>query len=138
MVQGPADGLVEFLERQAGDHLRGVIQYSENDYSSLYMRTDIDDLYPDEKMEDLCDYYRKQSTVQNAEEPFSLGNCHCNVSVYDDAILCHFAQGDDIGTVITLEPEAGRDIVGFITECLKLLHLDSPQTIENVPTWLQD
>jgi hypothetical protein len=138
MTQESASRLVKFLEGQADDYLRGAIHYSEDGYESLYLRDDIAALYTDETMEELCEYYRQQSKVQNADEPFSLGDCHCNVSFYDDALLFHFSQGDSIGTVVTLEPEAGRDVVGFITECLKRLHVDSPQTIENVPKWLQD
>jgi hypothetical protein len=138
MPQESANRLVEFLEGQADEYLRGAIHYSTDGYESLYMRDDIAGLYSDEGMEDLCEYYREQSQVQTSEEPFALGNCHCNVSFYDEAILLHFSQGDDIGTVVTLDPEAGRDIVGFITNCLERLHYDSPQSIENVPKWLQD
>jgi len=138
MPEESANRLVTFLEEQAGEHLRGAIHYSEDDYRSLYLRDDIDALYSDADMNELYRYYSEQSKVQNAEEPFTLGECHCNVSFYDDAILFHFSQGDHIGTVITLEPEAGRDIVGFITQCLRLLHSDSPQSIENAPKWLRD
>lgn len=116
--------------------MRGAIHYSVDGYEVLYLREDVDDRYSHEDLTSMSEYYREQSEVQSAEAPFSLGNCHCNVSFYDTAILFHFAQGDGIGTVITLEPEAGRDIVGFITNCLRLLHADTRQSIENAPTWL--
>lgn len=138
MPKASANRLVGFLEEEAGVYLRGAIHYSNDGYESLYMRDDVDALYSDERMEELCAYYRRQSKVQSSEEPFTLGSCHCNVSFYDDAILFHFSQGENVGTVVTLDPEAGRDIVGFITECLERLHFDSPQNIENVPKWLQD
>ncbi|WP_232820477.1 hypothetical protein [Halorussus litoreus] len=138
MPQESANRLVEFLEERADEHLRGAIHYSEDGYESLYLREDVDAMYSDKKMTDLAEYYRQQSRVQSSDKPFALGNCHCNVSFYDDAILFHFSQGDKIGTVITLEPEAGRDIVGFITKCLELLHFDSPQSITNAPKWLRD
>ena len=133
-----ASRLVAFLKKQAGNHLRGAIHYSKDGYDSLYMREDIEELYSDAKMQELVEYYQHQSTVQTAEEPFSLGNCHCNISCYDNAILFHFAQGDDVGTVITLDPEAGSDILGFITRCLKILHTDSPQAIDDAPKWLRE
>jgi len=137
-MEESASRLVKFLNDQAGPHLRGAIHYSEEGYDSLYMREDVEELYSDAKMQELAEYYRYQSTAQNSEEPFSLGNCHCNISCYDDAILFHFAQGDDVGTVITLDPEAGSDILGFITQCLKILHTESRQTINNAPMWLRD
>jgi hypothetical protein len=138
MPRQSAGRLVEFLEEKTGEHLRGAIHYSEDGYETLYMREDIDARYSDEDLASLSRYYSQQSKVHNTEEPFSLGECHCNVSFYDDAILFHFSQGDSIGTVITLEPEAGRDIVGFITECLKMLHFDSPQSITNAPEWFRN
>ncbi|SFF86374.1 hypothetical protein SAMN04488063_0570 [Halopelagius inordinatus] len=138
MPRESANRLVDFLEEQAGEHLRGAIHYSGDEYVSLYMRDDVDALYPPEKMSELVAHYRQENHDQTVKEPFDLGNKHCTVSFYDDAILFHFTQGDEIGTVITLEPEAGRNIVGFITECLKQLHYNSPQEITSAPRWLRD
>ncbi|MFC7136442.1 hypothetical protein ACFQRB_07655 [Halobaculum litoreum] len=39
--------------------------------------------------------------------------------------------------MVTLAPEAGRDIVQFITECLEQLYHNSPQEIDDVPAWLR-
>jgi hypothetical protein len=136
MPRDSAHRLVDFLEDRAGDYLRGAIHYSGDEYASLYLRDDVGALYPPEKMEELAAYYRRANRMQTADEPFDLGTDHCTVNFYDDAILFHFTQGDEVGTVITLEPEAGRNIVGFITECLKQLHYNSPQDIEQAPTWL--
>ncbi|SFR36377.1 hypothetical protein SAMN04487947_0455 [Halogeometricum rufum] len=136
MPKESANRLVNYLEKQAGPYFRGAIHYSEDEYYVLYLRDDVDSLYSNEKMEELVQYYRKENQYQTSEEPFELGNNHCTVNFYDDAILFHFTQGDRLGTVITLEPEAGRDIVGFITECLKQLHYNSPQEIPEAPTWL--
>jgi len=138
MPQESANRLVYFLEEQAGEYLRGAIHYSGDEYITLYMRDDVEDLYPSEKMDELIAYYRQENQNQIAEEPFDLGMNHCTVNFYDDAIMFHFTQGENLGTVITLEPDAGRDIVGFITECLKQLHYNSPQEITRAPTWLED
>jgi len=137
MPEESAARLVNFLEEQAGEYLRGAIHYSGDEYVSLYMRDDIDALYPPEKMQDLIEYYRQENQSQTVEEPFDLGTNHCTVNFYDDAILFHFTQGDELGTVITLEPEAGRDIVTFITDCLEQLHYNSPQEIPRAPNWLE-
>jgi hypothetical protein len=138
MPEESANRLVDFLKQEAGEYLRGAIHYTGDDYVSLYMRDDIKDLYSSEKMDKLAAYYRQENRKQNSEEPFDLGMNHCTVNFYDDAILFHFTQGENLGTVITLEPEAGRDIVGFITKCLKQLHDNSPQEISMAPTWLKD
>lgn len=138
MPEESANRLVDYLEEQAGEYLRGAIHYSEDGYMTLYMRDDVDALYSPAKMEELAEYYQQENRNQSSEEPFELGTNHCTVGFYDDAILFHFTQGDGLGTVITLEPEAGRNIVGFITECLKRLYYNSPQEISEAPTWLRD
>jgi hypothetical protein len=138
MPKESANRLVNYLEKQAGPYLRGAIHYSEEGYDPLYMRDDINALYSDGKMDELTEYYRRENQYHSSQEPFELGNNHCTVNFYDGALLFHFTQGDEVGTVITLEPEAGRDIVGFITECLKQLHYNSPQEIPEAPTWLSE
>ena len=138
MPRDAANRLVEFLQTRADDYLRGAVHYSADDYETLYMRADVDDLYSPENMEELFRYFRHKNRDQNRKEPFDLGNDHCTVDFYDDAILFHFTQGEEVGTVITLDPEAGRDIVQFITECIELLHRDSPQEISNAPEWIRE
>lgn len=138
MPEESATRLVEYLKKEAGEYLRGAIHYSADEYVTLFLRDDVAALYSAEKMEELAEYYRQETRNQSSREPFDLGNNHCTVDFYDDAILFHFTQGDELGTVITLEPEAGRDIVGFITECLKQLHYNSPQEISEAPRWLEE
>lgn len=129
--------LVTYLDDRAGEYLRGAIQYTDDDYRVLFLRSDVEADYSERNLEEFCEYWRVREDGSEGA-PFSLGNVHCTVRFYDEALLFHFAQGEDVGTVVTLDPEAGRDIVTFITHCLELLHRDSPQTIEHVPTWLQE
>jgi hypothetical protein len=136
MPEESATHLVNFLKEQAGNYLRSAIHYSGDDYVSLYTRDDVATLYSAEKMEPVIEYFRQNGRNQPDDELFDLGENHCTVNFYDDALQFHFSQGDEIGTVITLDPEAGRDIVEFITECLIQLHYNSPQDIVNAPDWL--
>ncbi|MCG1002763.1 MULTISPECIES: hypothetical protein [Halobacterium] len=129
--------LIAFLRSEAGEYLRGAVYYTEDDYEVLFLRDDVAALYTDEELELLFDYYRDQNRKEADVEPFDLGNDHCTVHFYDDAILFHFMQQETSGTIITLSPEAGRDIVQFITRCLKQLHENSPQSVET-PAWLRD
>ncbi len=102
------------------------------------MRSDVDALYTESRMEELFKYYRRKNREERNDTPFELGNLHCTTHFYDDALMFHFTQGEAVGTVITLAPEAGRNIIRFITECLRILHSDSPQTIGAAPTWIRD
>jgi hypothetical protein len=132
-----SNDLVGFLRDQAGEYLRAAIHYTDDDYELLYLRDDLDDVEADATTDEFVAYYRQKSREQEPERPFDLGHDHCTVSIYDEAILFHFTQDENVGTVITLSPEAGRDIIEFTTNCLEQLHLNSPQEIGAVPTWLQ-
>ncbi|WP_335998526.1 DUF7522 family protein [Halorientalis halophila] len=136
MPKSAANELVEFLDDRAGEYLRGAVHYSESDYEVLYLRDDVNERYTDETLAELFEYYREQNRAREREKPFDLGNDHCTVDFYDEAILFHFTQGDDVGTVITLDPGAGRDVNQFIVECLEQLHRNSPQRIDAAPDWI--
>ncbi|WP_348612160.1 DUF7522 family protein [Halobaculum rarum] len=137
MVGATPNELVQFLHTEAGEYLRTALHYTATDYETLYLRDDVDAAYTGGGMDEFVAYYRQKSREQEPDRPFDLGNDHCTVSIYDEAILFHFTQGENVGTIITLSPEAGRDIVQFITECLEQLYHNSPQEIDDVPTWLR-
>lgn len=138
METSDTDGLIGFLREQADEYLRSAIQYSASDHELLYLRDDGDENIPeDRELAEFVAHYRRLSREQEPDRPFDLGSDHCTVTIYDEAILFHFTQGEDVGTLITLAPEAGRDIVAFTTKCLEQLHFNSPQEIRNVPTWLR-
>ncbi|WP_058365987.1 DUF7522 family protein [Haloparvum sedimenti] len=137
MEPGNTDELVAFLKEQAGEYLRSAIQYSTSDHELLYLRDGDEHIPEDEELADFVDHYRRLSRQQEPDRPFDLGTDHCTVTIYDEAILFHFTQSENVGTLVTLAPEAGRDIVAFTTKCLEQLHFNSPQEIRNVPTWLR-
>lgn len=133
-----AKSMVEFLRQDAGPYLRSAFHYDAEEYELLYIRDDVDEQYTDEELQRVVDDWRaKKWDGDEYERLLSVGNLHCTVRLFDEAIIFHFAQGPRVGTVVTLDPQAGRDLVEFVTECLRQLHLGSPQTIENAPGWVQ-
>lgn len=136
MSDRAASRLVEYLINAAGEYLRGVVHYTEDDYRVLYLREDLESVYSEDDLTETFDYWRRRRDDQRGP-PFSLGNLHCTAQFFDDALLFHFTQGSDVGTVVTLDPAAGRDVTAFIGECLTVLHTDSPQEIQNAPTWIR-
>ena len=137
MPDAAANELVDFLQEQAGEYLRGAIHYSHDDYEVLFMRADVADRYSSADLQTQFEYFRGENRDQTAAEAFDLGTNHCTVDFYDDAILFHFTQGEDVGTVITMDPAAGRDIVQFITRCIAQLHRNTPQEIGSAPDWIE-
>lgn len=131
------DALVDFLRDAAGRHLRGVVRYRADDYRFLFDRQDAG-WGPDEQA-DLAvfvDQFRHaELTESERTQALNVGNHHVTVRLYDEAVVLHFPQGEDVGTLVSLDPEAATSLAAFVSQCLQYLFEDSPQRIENAPQW---
>jgi hypothetical protein len=131
------DALVEFLHDAAGRHLRGVVRYHADDYRFLFQRSDAG-WGPDEQadLETFVEQFRHaELTETERTEALNVGNHHVTVRLYDEAVVLHFPQGADLGTLVSLDPEAATSLASFVSQCLRYLFQDSPQRIENAPDW---
>jgi hypothetical protein len=136
MSEGPREELVEFLADHAGEDLRGVMRYDHEEYSFPYLREDVAERYAEERIADIVQHHREAEPVETRRtSDLALGNHHVTLRLYDEAALLHFPQGDHHGTIVSLDVAAARDFAEFTDACLRYLHRDSPQRIENLPAW---
>jgi len=129
--------LVEFLQDAAGRQLRGVVRYREDEYQFLFDREDAG-WGPDEQADlaAFVDQFRHaELTETERTDALNVGNHHVTVRLYDEAVVLHFPQGEDVGTLVSLDPEAASSLAGFVSQCLQYLFRDSPQRIQNAPEW---
>jgi len=128
--------IAEYCKEAAGSYLRTVFHYDNGDPETLFIRDDVDEQYAEAE---LAHYFRLLSATAADEgdqtDALHVGNHHGTLRLYDDALLLNFPQGDGIGTLIALDPEAGREIATFVTRCLARLHESSEQEIQNAPDW---
>lgn len=130
--------LAEFFERRAGSHLRLVAHYEPADVEFVYTREDLDATYSDETFEESFEMHRRdQAAATHQADSLAVGDHHCTLRIYDEAIVFNFAQTDDVGTVVSLDPAVGTDLLSFVTTSLQELHENSPQRVE-APTWVQE
>ncbi|MFC3477643.1 DUF7522 family protein [Halobacterium litoreum] len=131
------EALVEFVRDAAADRLRGVVRYHEDDYRFLYEREDAG-WGPSETadVERFVDQFR-HAELDEVERThlLNVGNHHATVRLYDGAVVIHFPQGEGVGTLVSLDPEAASDLATFVSSCLGHLYRDSPQVVENAPDW---
>lgn len=128
--------IAKFCRNKAGESLRGVYHYSDGEYEALYLRDDIAEQYTDEGLTDFFELVAEsEDTDTQQEEALHVGTHHATLRLYDDALLLQFPQGEDIGTLIALDPTAGRDISAFVVQCLETLHQTSEQDVQNAPVW---
>ncbi|SDM57976.1 hypothetical protein SAMN04487949_2148 [Halogranum gelatinilyticum] len=131
------EGLVTFLKDSAGEQLRCVARYDDDTYEMLYARDDVSSGYAVDEFAEVVDDLRD---VENMEEEHTsrlkAGNHHVTLRLYDRAAILHFGQGETFGTVVSLDSDAAEDFASFVGACLKHLYQDSPQSIENAPSWV--
>ncbi|WP_435125724.1 hypothetical protein [Halobaculum sp. D14] len=129
--------VVAFLETAAGPLLRGAWQYNHDDYYTLYLRDDVADRYSDTDFEALFDALRTSGPRDDVLEQLGeIGRLHCDVRMYDGAVTLHILQRDDVGTLVSLDPDAATDLTSFVNQLIRELHSHSPQEFDAAPTWM--
>jgi len=112
--------VVETSRDIAGDRLRSVTYFTENDYEQLYLR---EDLARDADLESFIDVEWHESTI--IEESYGtseLGEHHYTVRVFENGFLLR-VSGEHDGLFVTLDDlsmhtfeELGRTLDGLIRE----------------------
>lgn len=127
--------LAEFFEEKTGTALRLVAHYNDESVEFVFLREDLEDHYTEADFERTFAIHRQEKeTAVRQESAVDLGRHHCTLRVFDEAIVFNFAQSGGLGTVVSLSPEVGRDLISFITRCLQELDDHSPQDV-SAPDW---
>lgn len=116
-----ATALLDYLDRRARDLHRGTVRYSSYDKEILHLRDDIREDRGDSEIDEMLTRLRPEAT-KGEEVAFPFGELKATVRRFDNAIILHFPLKEDNGIVVSLEPEAARDLTTFIGECEKRIH----------------
>lgn len=127
--------VLEYLEPKAGRNLRSVLQYSDETVDVVYLRDDIENRYTEEEIEHVVEDFRERRPTDAVSSIGNVGDLHADVRLYDNAVVVHIPQRSRIGTVVTFEPEAAKDLVVFAYDLLRVIHQTTPQSIESAPSW---
>ncbi|WP_224271045.1 hypothetical protein [Haloprofundus salinisoli] len=114
---GTAD-LLNYLQSRSGSYLRGAVQYDDGENDVLYLRGDV----REERMLSEIDRMLarlKPESLAAEERSFPLGELYVTVRRFETAIIMHFPRGKQRGIVVSLEPDAARNLNQFTTECIQ-------------------
>lgn len=127
--------LAEFFEDEVGDALRLVAHYDADTLDIIYLRDDLEDHYSESDFEQTFAIHRreKEEAIQQ-EAVIDAGKHHCTIRLFDEAIVFNFSQTDSMGTVVSLSPDVGRNLLAFVTTCLQEIDEHSPQDA-SAPRW---
>lgn len=112
------DALTTYLKQEAGEYLRGVVSYEDDEYDIQYIRDDLRTRRLKSEVDKMID--RLQQELRPAERrAFPFGDVNSTVRSFEEAMVLHFPKTQGRGTVVTLDPEVARQLNTFIGSCLE-------------------
>jgi transcription initiation factor IIE alpha subunit len=115
-----AEDLTDFLKERVGEYLRGVGFYDADEYEVLYVRQDLRRESLKEDIDRMMDRLR-QETRPKENRAFPFGELDGTVRSFEEAVVMHFPLPQEHGAVVTLDPEAARQLNDFMRECVQRL-----------------
>ncbi|QDX40960.1 hypothetical protein [Salarchaeum sp. JOR-1] len=135
MPDSVPDELLAYLRESLGANFHGVAHY-DRETVTTQLSPDVSGSLGEETLADIADDLRLMDVGRTAQESlYSLGSLYCTIRAFDDALLRHFIQGDERGTLVSLEPETAPGLTDFIYDVLHILHEHSAQEISRAPHW---
>lgn len=130
--------LANFFKQEVGQSLRLVGHYTDDEIDLVYLRTDLQKRYDEADFQQTFAIHRQdKAAAAKQQSVISAGNHHATLRIYDEALVFNFVQTDDMGTIVSVAPEVGRDLLTFVTRCLKQLQANSPQEVTG-PEWVSE
>lgn len=112
--------LTDYARQRAGDYLRGIVSYDGDSNEVIYLRDDVREQRIQSEIDRMLERLRPEASASE-ERSFPFGDLYVTVRRFDEAIIMHYPIGRDRGVVVSMEPDATRDLNRFTTECLKRL-----------------
>ena len=113
--------LHDFLEDRAGTLYRATVRYDGDSTDVLYLRDDVREDRMRSEIDRMLRRLRPESKSKETRS-FPFGQLHATVRSFEEAVVMHFPIGRDRGIVVSLEPEAAKNLNTFIRRCQKRLH----------------
>lgn len=110
--------LTPYLKKTAGEYLRGVVWYQDDEYDIQYIRDDLRTQRFKAEVDKMITRLRRESRL-GERRAFPFGEVNAIVRSFDEAMVMHFPHTQSRGTVVTLDPEVARQLNTFIGSCLE-------------------
>lgn len=124
MVQSAANRLTEFLQEEIGEALRAVVLLSADGWDAVYLRSDLREAYDEETFGLAVDAFRDTTLDTPDIEPLPVGARHAAVFYHENAFILQFRYSQPERILVSITPEAGRNLLAFIESCRVRVHPD--------------
>jgi len=68
---------------------------------------------------------RQNEPLLRAEDYPPLGKVHVTSEVHEDGVILHFPEGPEVGTIVSLDRDAARQLAGFVAQAMAILQSGS-------------
>ena len=113
--------LLRLVEEQAGGNFRAAFAYDADDWTALYVRSDLATTELQAIVPSLAERARHHEPLIREQDYPGLGAHRPSLSLHDDAVLIQFRVGERSGVVITLDNDVAQDLSEFVRRCESVL-----------------
>lgn len=122
MVTQAANRVTEFLLDKVDDGLRTVVIVQPDGFEITYLNDALKREYAREEFADVVDTFRLDDPLWSPDiEQMPVGRRRAVLHYHANAFVLQFPCSDEETILISVTPEVGRDLLGFIDECRKLV-----------------
>lgn len=114
------------MEERAGDAYRTAFHYDATEWEAIHVRSDLDTRNLGEEAPNIIERARETEALLREDDYPPIGETHATTEVHEDAIILHFPEGPEEGTLISLDPDAAQLLTGFVTRCLSIIQTPDP------------
>jgi hypothetical protein len=123
MVEDAAHRVTTFLRDRVGDGLRTVVIVEEDTYDIAYLDPELEAQYTPDTFGQVVDSFRLENPLFSPgikNQP--VGERRAIVHYHENVFVLQFPYSDTESILISVYPDIGRDLLGFIDECRKQVH----------------
>lgn len=113
--------LHEYVQEQARDAYRAAFCYDDEGWEAIHVREDLATDRLEAAVPKAYEQIQEAEPLLSGDEYPQLGRLSATTEIHENGVLLHFPEGPDRGTVITLDREVARRLVGFTDECRSIL-----------------
>ena len=114
---------LEYLQNRAGNTLRAVMLFTENNYKHLYLREDLEEIYSKEHYPTIAERLRSETDcTSGTESELQIGELDSITLVFEEAIVLIFPATKTRGAAVSLDRDAGSQLFEFVDEARKRLY----------------
>jgi len=111
----------EFVQERTGEAYRAAFHYEGEEWEALYVREEYATAELRAVVPEVVDRLLERPVLIREEEYPPLGETEATTEVHDDAVVLHFPEGPDEGTIVSLDRDVARRLAGFVVRCTSIL-----------------